>query len=158
VTTDAAVAWLREQVQWRLGSAKAAAGPSGDRWYSPNWTAKAVDIGEGPAWVVFTDHSLPVAEAAGLKKFSPLIAVHIARNDPQDVIARCEAELAILGEHAPQRDYPGKCQRCITDRKGYPEEWADDDYPCLTVQLLASGYRHREGYAAHWGDARERTA
>ncbi len=31
-------------------------------------------------------------------------APHIAMNDPQDVIARCEAELAILDEHAPVAD------------------------------------------------------
>jgi len=54
--------------------------------------------------------------------------------------ARCEADLAILDEHAPQDGEPGKCRRCITDRQGYPEEWADDDYPCRTVRLLLSAY------------------
>ena len=84
-------------------------------------------------------------------------ALHIALHDPQDVIADCEAKLATLDEHTP--DYlsmygspgPPQCKTCITDRSGYEEHWEGDPWPCLTLRLLARTYRHREGYADHWG-------
>jgi len=76
-------------------------------------------------------------------------AALIAANDPQDTIARCEAELAILDEHGPEfTDYidgdgiergTWECSMC--EPGGTP-----DNYPCKTVRLLASGYRHRPGY------------
>ena len=74
---------------------------------------------------------------------------HMAMNDPRDVIARCEAELAIMDEHAPEwidyRDGDGierASRECIAcEPPGTP-----DNYPCRTVILLASGYRHWPGY------------
>jgi len=73
-------------------------------------------------------------------------AAHIALNDPQDTIARCEAELAILDEHYPQdrgESIPGAdCGICW--HVGVPG--ASEPYPCRTVRLLASGYKHRPGY------------
>jgi hypothetical protein len=33
----------------------------------------------------------------------------------------------------------------------------DGAYPCRTVCLTASGYRHRDGYAGHWGERAGRT-
>jgi hypothetical protein len=75
--------------------------------------------------------------------------LHVAANDPQDTIARCEAELAILDEHRPElidyRDGDGierASRECIAcEQSGTP-----DNYPCRTVRLLASGYKYRPGY------------
>lgn len=72
-------------------------------------------------------------------------------DDAGEQAARCEAELAILDEHAPQRGYDQPdgdltpiCVRCADDRMyGYA-------YPCRTVRLLLSGYRHWPGYQAEW--------
>lgn len=77
----------------------------------------------------------------------------IADNDPGSVIARCEAELAILDEHAPVKAGHGPkkdhlcCSACVSV--------SDDAYlairsPCRTVRLLASGYKHRPGYREEW--------
>jgi len=83
-------------------------------------------------------------------------AEHIARHDPRDTVARCEADLAILDEHkhylanAPDSadnvaDFGcGTCHVHPHDGGTYGEGW------CRTVRLLAWGYRHRDlaGYAA----------
>ena len=62
-------------------------------------------------------------------------------NDPQDTIARCEAELAILDEHGPwDLDADAYCSAC-----GDVPQVA---YPCRTVRLLTGGYKHRPGFPA----------
>lgn len=79
-------------------------------------------------------------------------------HEMRDLIAGCEAELAILDAHG--WDEIGKfgsveirrCLVCLSDREGYEEQWEADPWPCSTVRLVASGYKHREGYAQHWGD------
>jgi hypothetical protein len=65
---------------------------------------------------------------------------HIVLSDPQDAIARCEAELAILDEHAPSEAAPDTCRCC----KGSMA------VPCPTIRRLGSGYRHRPGYLEDW--------
>jgi Family of unknown function (DUF6221) len=73
-------------------------------------------------------------------------------NDPRDTIARCEAELAILDEHAT-KVYRGAvsmflddywCQTCDVPGDQPARTW------CRTVRLLASGYQHRPGYQESW--------
>lgn len=86
----------------------------------------------------------PVAVAIG-----DYAARHIVRHGPLDKLADCEAKLAILGMHPPM---PGGlidempttgtvCRRCSSGPMHLGEP-----YPCRTVRLLASGYRHRDGY------------
>lgn len=72
-----------------------------------------------------------------------------------DDAARCDAHLALLDVHAPVED-DGRliCQVCVT--------WNDDQgeyesgtalpvlWPCMTLDIVAAGYRHRNGYAEHW--------
>jgi hypothetical protein len=105
------------------------------------------DDGEVPGGdfiVVYDDGSPSDAEFA-----------HIEANDPQDTIARCEAELAILDEHPWQPGWDGTgfgrpiCSVCSwTDRDGDAE---GDPYPCKTVRLIGRGYRHWPGYReADW--------
>lgn len=146
---DKAVAWLREQVQARLATAKKAATVAGSVWRAGHFFDEAGISTAG----ILSESGSPLADT--LTRDDEEMAPHIALNDPADVIARCEAELAILDEHGPAADYPAdypaKCQRCITGRRGYPDEWPDDDYPCRTAHLVASGYRHRPGYGDHWG-------
>ncbi|MFI7616073.1 DUF6221 family protein [Nonomuraea terrae] len=62
----------------------------------------------------------------------PVEAIHIALHDPADVIARCEAALALLAFHG--RD----CAEC----------WSG--MPCRSVRLLATGYRRRPGWRDEW--------
>ena len=61
-------------------------------------------------------------------------------NDAGEQTARCEAELAILDEHHYMN--LGDCGRC----RGYGPHSLFMPYPCTTVRLLASGYKHRPGY------------
>lgn len=90
-------------------------------------------------------------------------------HDPPAVLARVEAERAILTEHEPwidrrtvglvvqagQRPRP-LCGRCVCD-------WRMDDdedpswrmhgpvaWPCRTVRLLAAGWAHMPGYRQEW--------
>lgn len=82
----------------------------------------------------------------------------------RDLIACCEAELAILDEHAFDTlhkfgsDGPRRCTTCLSDRDGYEEQWEADLWPCQTMRLLASGYKHRDGYAEHWAEVNQPAA
>ncbi len=85
-------------------------------------------------------------------------------HEMRDLIARCAAELAILDAHAFDTtgkfgsEGPPRCTTCLSDRDGYEEQWEADPWPCQTVRLLASGYRHREGYAEHWPEVNQPAA
>ena len=161
--------WLREQVTQRMETARRAnEGP---------WSAWKVT----PAWAGFKEDALAPAELACVEDAYDYVmfvalrfgldaeenganAAHMALNDPQDVIARCEAELAILDAHAFDTtgkfgsEGPPRCTTCLSDRDGYEEQWEADPWPCQTVRLLASGYRHREGYAEHWPEVNQPAA
>jgi len=162
------VAWLRAQIEARKAAAQAATpgpwefegdDPADDELYSVH--DGIVDlVGVTVAW---TRHR-QVANGQ-----------HMALNDPQDTIARCEAELAILDEHYILTDsdrnplyeqysiisppFPPKDCGCVTchyaSRGGvngcvtchYASRGGVNGYGiCRTVRLLASGYKHRPGY------------
>lgn len=70
---------------------------------------------------------------------------HIALNDPHDVIARCDFELALLDEHPVRVGYSESlCETCSE------RDYGGDPYPCRTVRLLGSAYRHFDGYKEEW--------
>lgn len=75
--------------------------------------------------------------------FSSEIAGKIAYAEEQ--IFRCEAELAILDEHPPNDSF-GADDICCSTCGDVPQV----PFPCSTVRLLASGYRHRPGYREEW--------
>ena len=157
-------AWLRAQVEARLALAREASPKTDGHWWR-RWTdAGHYDDGTleqvGPLW-----SGEPVYDADGDVFGGEYIVVydegapsgaqfdHIALNDPQDTIARCEAELAILDEHKPElidyRDGDGierASRECIAcEPPGTP-----DNYPCRTIRLVGSGYRFRPGYREEW--------
>ena len=72
-------------------------------------------------------------------------ADHICRQDPRNTVVRCEAELAILDEYAV-----GLAPLTSPDLTGGA---VAHDGLRFAVTAVASGYRHREGYAQHWGEA-----
>ena len=114
-------AWLRLAILLRRDAAKLAAREGG------TWTHDGVHTGNVSSLggqVVYDEGSPDEHQAA-----------HIAMNDPRDVIARCEAELAILD----------LCAEWAAFR--YVEEEASAF--CLaqhTVRLLAGGYKNWPGY------------
>lgn len=139
------VAWLRAQVEARLTAARLAAREGG------TWTQDGVHTGSISSLggqVVYDEGSPDEYQAA-----------HIALNDPRDVIARCEAELAILDEH-DESETPEELRHGHWEGHGSNERWirnepndcpvCGDESPCRTVRLLASGYKHRPGYAEAW--------
>ena len=125
-------AWLREQVEAR----KRAASPKVIR---SRWHVDAFCWAAGTGILDANQESVAVAKGG-------YVADHIAANDPEFVIAQCEADLAILDDHA-KLEGSIRCRRCDPD--------SDMDssvayYPCRTVRLLGYGYRFRSGYRPEW--------
>lgn len=135
--------WLRRRIEERLYLARNAI----ELGNSATWT----EMSSGVLMTVAPD--APQDQGGTWGGVHPLGDSSLTRlmeaNDPADTIARCEAELAILDLHGGEwldqdladGDYRVRqvCTRC------------DDGYwPCRTVRLLASGYRHRPGYREEW--------
>ena len=162
---DELLLWLRATIVGDKAKAEAAtAGPW--RWtgdypegtcpHGYEWTDHGPDLQSGDDYVITTSGY----DASGLN-IKDVDAEHIAQHDPRDTVARCDAELAILDEHAPVHAWrpfsarPGRgdgehvgCKKCVTWIEGrIPEREA---YPCRTVRLLAQGYRHRPGWKQEW--------
>ena len=138
--------WLREQVKQRLETAKEAChGGEGNWWrrlrdlYVDGEPVPAGALFEGEPEVDDPESGVFLAEIVVYDEGRPSDEqfAHIALNDPQDVIARCEAELAILDA----------CVRGIRSGRALLAE--------EIRSLVASGYRHRPGYAEHWGGVNE---
>jgi hypothetical protein len=88
---------------------------------------------------------------------------HIAANDPRDVIARCEAELAILDLYeqtavlvtAPPAvtaaQWPGAGpQPGMISALDYQDARRELAVLGPVIRMLAYGYRHRDGYREEW--------
>ncbi len=77
---------------------------------------------------------------------------------PASVLARVEAERAILAEHEQvpgEHRFRGRSAADVTDPRGCAVCHENDGIvvaagPCRTVLLLAAGWRHRPGYQASW--------
>lgn len=135
------LSWLRQAITERMELArKALPGP----WHLDRDPLRGIRV---------TDEAgLVVTWTPEYYKRGDNDALHIAANDPRDVIARCEGELGILDEH--EREYYG-CGTCI--EPGSAADYDPQTWPCKTVRLLASGYRFHPGYAeAGWGPVPER--
>jgi Family of unknown function (DUF6221)/Nudix N-terminal len=133
---DELVPWLRAEIE----ADKRAASPKiiRERWVlDPEpWEAHATGI--------VNERGAGIAACVG-----DYAALHIVRHGPLDVIADCEAKLAVLDLHCgepletdlPDGDYRVRqvCTRC------------DDGYwPCRTVRLIGYAYRLRDGYREAW--------
>ena len=133
------VAWLRAQVEARKATAKLAAREGG------KWTQDGVHTGSISSLggqVVYDEGSPDEYQAA-----------HIALNDPQDTIARCEAELAIIADLLAEthfldnREWYG-CQAIDENDQPTGSECTcgRDEGVGRRLRRLASGYRHWPGY------------
>ena len=162
MTDQDPVAWLRAAIEARLELARKA--DTGNPWeadkhYDALWAVdfqpSAGMVPDGQQWQDVQVSGITDTGSYDAPRWVLAFAwhaQHIALNDPQDTIARCEAELAILDEHAAA-DFAAYgdrlCRRCRWDDD---EPGRDDDahhwvvYPCRTVNLLAGGYRHTPGY------------
>ena len=145
--------WLREQVTARLEAARATSRPAWRDWYTEPWydgeflndgrTARSDLWGRAGAGGFTSQGALPT-----------VMADHIALNDPQDVIARCEAELAILDGCDDQESWLEDAREGEPGDPALSLEWREGYVAGLRQvrELVASGYKHRPGYAEHWGE------
>jgi len=146
---DAAVAWLRQQIEADKAAAEAA---PGDHWQSFTEDDIAGASVYDEQWVLLYpqryEHDKPMSNRPGatgpqyIQRSRNELVAHIARHDPQDVIADCEAKLTILAEHGGEH----MCFKNGHDGNTW-DYWIGD---CRIMATLASAYRHREGYAQHW--------
>lgn len=137
---DEMIAFTRAQILARRTLAEAAtSGP----W---QWDLSERGSDQGPRLVSDTDddpdgvisgwaswHGPNEIDAYGLE-ISAEDRAHIEANDPRDVIARCDSDLAILDEINRTFAY-----------EDYGHALADS-----VVRLLAQGYHHRDGWKAEW--------
>lgn len=160
MSAEASVAWLREQIEGDIRAARiiSAGGFEPQRWDTepPGQVNPAADpssaqisaaIGQDEAyscgWVQIVVYErvigdLPEAEyrdpgaVAAIAEIGRREFDHIRRHDPQDVIADCEAKLDLLRMFWPLPAYGEMTARQV-------------------LGAVASAYRHRQGYAEHWG-------
>lgn len=135
---DEAIKWLREQVTQRLETAREACHGNDGRWVGREETRYGPHghLRDSEGEVVVYDEGSP----------SDAEFEHIALNDPQDVIARCEAELAIVT----------RCEaiRADPERGLWPDVTRRErTHASATLHDIAASYRHRDGYAEHWGQS-----
>ncbi len=74
-------------------------------------------------------------------------------HEMRDLVARCEAELAILDGCDDQESWLESAREGEPGDPTLSLEWREGFVAALRQvrELVASGYRHREGYAQHWG-------
>ena len=159
MSDEGAVAWLRQVIEGDKAAAVAATpGP---------WAFEGDDITDDELYSVHDgEHGDLVGQTVAFTRHRQVAnGEHMARHDPQNVVADCEAKLAILDEHYiltsndqneayeefsvyrfPSHDCDFGCVCCHYMAQGAVRNYGY----CRTVRHLASGYRHREGYAGHW--------
>lgn len=90
--------------------------------------------------VIVYDEGAPTSEQADF----------IAYHDPASVLARIAADRKILELHGVAWNAE-VCTVCYHPHED-GETLDNDAWPCLTVRLLASPYKGREGWQEKWGD------
>jgi hypothetical protein len=125
-------AWLRAQVEADKAAAELAA-REGSQWKQddPQHYPGAISSLGGP--VVYDEGAPDEHQAA-----------HIVIHDPRDKIADCDAKLRLLDEYEARENdvvlmLGPECER--------QRQWSGLR---LAVRLLASGYRHRDGWQEGW--------
>lgn len=116
--TEQMLTWLKAMISERLRIAREAAEWHGEGdWYSKDDLTDYDHI----------DLPLPVA-------------LHVVANSPADVIAQCEADLALLGDVLEKIQY---ADDVIEGEWGSSLGLAD-----MLIRRLAEGYQHRAGYGS----------
>ena len=137
------VAWLRQRIRERLYLAR-----------------HAIELGNAAEWIEQSSGVLVTGEPTETDTWHgtwPMGDSSLTRlmeaNDPQDTIARCEAELALIADLLAEthfldnREWYG-CRAIDEDDKptGCECTCGRDESVKRRLRLLASGYQHRPGY------------
>jgi len=120
------VAWLRQTIEGDKAAAEALDGEV--------WTA----VKANGDWHIKTSQDQTFGGDAEWGELDPNEAALIARHDPRDTIARCEAELALLE----------RLEYAMNDPINF--DFAARNLAEDGIELLLSGYRHREGFNSEW--------
>jgi Family of unknown function (DUF6221) len=127
---DEAVAWLRRVIEGDKVTAEAAPGPA--------WTTD-----EGGCCVLAGDSGVVAETVSHDLDEREWVVRHAILHDPLDVLTDCEGKLALID----------LCAQVISDDGGRRfDRWSGLAVARLTVRHIAYGYRHRPGYAEHWGE------
>jgi len=160
------VAWLRKTIEGDLAAAKiiSSGGFDPQRWdteppgqvnpaHIPQDVAVTAALGCVPeyicGWVQLVAYDKEIGEpdeAYCRDSGTPFALVdngrrefdHIIRHDPRNVVADCEAKLAILNEHG------GEHMCYENTRDGNTWAWYIGD--CRVIRQMASAYKHKPGY------------
>lgn len=128
------VAWLRRRIENRLALAR-----------------HAIELGNAAEWTELSSGVLmtvaPDAPQDNWDGVHPLGDSSLTRlmeaNDPQDTIARCEAELAILDACLPDASTEAALERGDISTEEYVSSAIAG---AAVLRLLGSGYKHWPGY------------
>ncbi|MGA4989899.1 DUF6221 family protein [Nonomuraea bangladeshensis] len=129
------LSWLKATIEGDKAAAKANGGETWtahDEGADDNWT---LDIGDGHK----TGESCGCCCKGTLDEVE---AEHMARHDPRDTIARCEAELALLDKLLPELEQ--------ADDLILGEWGSSDDLAKKLLVTLVAGRRHRPGFNPKW--------
>lgn len=141
-TDETPAAWLRAQVEADAAVARLAV-REGGTWTQddPLRYCGAISSLGGP---VTYDEGCPDEHQAA----------HIALHDPRDVLADCEAKLAILDLCEAMLPVGDECKdEHYQDGRDDDEIMRDEAVAELAediLSLMADGYKHRDGWADHW--------
>lgn len=150
------LSWLRATITADLAAAKAADEVAPGPWVNTGQDGDAWQIHGAPTgdttWK-YDDESGEDREVPVLHRVATLnyddgggvwereAADHIVLQQPRDTIARCEAELALLGQLAEAKQFYDQ----------HPHAPAGEIHGLLTAaELLATGYQHRPGFNPEW--------
>lgn len=168
VTDDALVQWLtscldeiervaREATPgpWRWGNELCWSPPSEEcNDHRHEWGHSGPDLKSGSGEVVVSSTGYDADQVI----VSRADAIHIVRHDPRSVLARVEAERALVVAHSQtgpgSLDGPpwGRGPVCLACAETI-EDGGDraGEFPCRTLRLLAYGHRHdHPGYDPAW--------
>ena len=177
MSNEAAIKWLREQIEGDLSAATIISdgGFAPEHWDTdPPGQVNPDCMPEAPAITLLVDPDADdpafprreywtalvswekenhEPEEARVRETDMPVAIvnngrreldHIRRHDPRDVVADCEAKLALLKMCRPLSEAEAESQSNYVNVEH--EVWSE-----LVLEQLASAYRHRPGYAGHWG-------
>ncbi|MEU4224307.1 DUF6221 family protein [Nonomuraea sp. NPDC026600] len=126
------LSWLRATIEGDKVAAEALDGEI--------WTA----VKAHGDWHIQTSQDQTFGGDSEWGDLDPCEAVLIAAHGPRDVIARCEAELALLVMHEDLHD-------CVTETGSQVFPAGDrDEILCPTIRALAQARRYRPGFNLAW--------
>lgn len=146
--TDDLLSWLTARLDETEAAARAAEGDAASPWIVRD--DEGLVRHSGPPDNYAKDDGLWDSEGC-TETFHRLcmtgpVAEHVAAHAPSVVLADVEAKRAIAALHEPNSF--GGCSLCGWS-DGY-EYAGQDPWPCDTLRILASCYRHHPGWRAEW--------